>query len=84
MVYVFLIIFCCRKERCDKDSQKRQKVTWWSGFQSTKQEKTECKKEIKVEKEKVKIKCFYWKYTIVLLSFRPHAYLCSLAVNLKS
>lgn len=54
------MIFSCRKERCDKDSQKRQKVTWWSGFQSTKQEKTECKKEIKVEKEKVKIKCFYW------------------------
>lgn len=50
----------CRKERCDKDSQKRQKVTRWSGIQSTKQEKNECKKEIKVEKEKVKIKCFYW------------------------
>lgn len=54
------MIFSCRKERCNKDSQKRQKVTLWSGIKSTKQEKTECKKEIKVEKEKVKIKWFYW------------------------
>lgn len=83
MVYVFLIIFCCRKERCDKDSQKRQKVTWWSGFQSTKQEKTECKKNQNGKRES-KNKMFLLKLTIVLLSFRPHAYLCSLAVNLKS
>lgn len=48
------MIFSCRKERCNKDSQKGQNVTWWSGIQSTKHEKTECKKEIKMEKEKVK------------------------------